>query len=184
MQEQTDELPKFIENGEGPPPPGYVPGKRIVIVIAVSLVAVLALNLWASFRNRDAADRDALASRVVDDPARVTVTWTPTADGLVEESVAIDGKTETVELIRRHVAKMREERANFGDFSTPAFEHRSLPGRDQLESLVPQMTITATDIDNGARLVFATPSADGKRELNRWADALRTERTGRTQPSA
>ncbi len=100
-------------------------------------------------------------------------------DGLVQEAVSISGSTEEVDLIRAWFRKDRERRANLGNFGSKAFEHRSLPGRDELEKLVPKMTITVEDIDGGARLTFATTDPTTIEQLGVWSTALAEERASR-----
>jgi hypothetical protein len=149
-------------------------------VFAAVLVAVFALNLWAAFQNRSESRRDEQAELLVDDPTRVTHTWTPTPDGLVEEAVTRTGDADDVALIRRHFRVLREQRANVGSFGTRAFKHRSLPGRDQLEKLVPQMTIESSPVEGGARLVFTTRSEEARQQLAVWGTALTDERRSRS----
>lgn len=173
------ETPDFVFDDDGPPPPGYIPGKRIVIVLGVVLVAVFALNLWASFHNRSEANRDEAAELLVDDPTRVRHTWTPTPDGLVEEAVSLGGGDDDVSLIRRHFGIALERRTRIGNFGTRAFRHRSLPGRDQLESLIPSMDIRSESIDGGARLTYRTDNPEAVAQLAIWGAALTRERAER-----
>jgi len=176
----ADRRDRLFIDEDGPPPPGYIPGRNLVIAFAAILVVVFGLNLWFALHNRSDAERLERAEQLVDDPARVRHTWRPAPDGLVEEAVSLTGSPQDVALVREWLAKLREERANIGNFGTRAFLHRSLPGRDQLEKLVPVMTIRVDDIADGARLTFTTTDPEAVEQLAVWGRALTEERAARS----
>ncbi len=69
-----DRDPAFVRDG-GAPPPGYIPGRTLVIALTAILVTVFAVNLGFALHNRSNAERMERAEALVDDPARVRATW-------------------------------------------------------------------------------------------------------------
>jgi len=129
--------------------------------LAVGIAAVVALAVGCT-ASPSVSDRQAtVASRGAQvmpfDLDATTHTFTPTADGGIQQVTADDPADATqVNLIREH---LRAERENFatGDFDDPATIHgMDMPGVAELRAGYRNITVTYRERPDGAELVYTT----------------------------
>ncbi|MGQ0831958.1 MAG: aspartate carbamoyltransferase [Microthrixaceae bacterium] len=137
--------------------------------------AVLLLILAACGDDGDGlADRQAaVAERGAEvmpfDLDATTHTFTDTDDGGIQTVVADDpADSDQIELVREH---LREERDKFarGDFEDPAAIHgHDMDGVAALAAGYRDITVTHTDLPDGARLTYSTSRADLVDAIHAW----------------
>lgn len=106
------------------------------------------------------------------DLERTTHRFLPTADGLRQEVVADNADdTNQVGLIREHLTS-EAKRFRSGDFSDPARIHGTkMPGLAELSAGATAITITYTNLDDGAAPDFRTSDPTLIQALHAWGEA-------------
>jgi len=145
------------------------------------LAGLLAAGWWLGVGDDSLADRRAEvaakgATVMPFDLTRTTHTFDKVATGGVQTVTANDPSDITqLELIRGH---LREEAAKFsrGDFSDPATIHgHDMPGLAELREGAARVDVQYKDLDNGARLTYATTEEPLIRGIHSWFDAQTTD---------
>ncbi|MFI7679039.1 hypothetical protein [Actinophytocola sp. NPDC049390] len=106
------------------------------------------------------------------DLEKTTHRFLPTPDGLRQEVVSDDPQDATqVELVREHLTS-EVDRFRDGDFSDPARIHGpDMPGLADLSAGAQSITITYTDLSDGAALDFRTSDPSLVQALHDWGAA-------------
>jgi hypothetical protein len=106
------------------------------------------------------------------DLEKTTHHFLPTEDGLRQEVVADHADDATqIELVREHLSS-EAERFRAGDFGDPAKIHGpDMPGLAELSAGASAITITYSELTDGAALDFRTADPNLVHALHTWAGA-------------
>jgi hypothetical protein len=149
--------------------------RNLTISLIASLVALggcAAQDVGAQQTARQAEVAEKGKAVMPFDLEATTHRFLPTADGLRQEVVS-DNATDTtqIDLIREHLTS-EADRFRTGDFSDPARIHGpEMPGLDVLSTGATAVTITYTDLDDGAALDFRTTDSTLIQALHAWGEA-------------
>ncbi len=98
-------------------------------------------------------------------------TFIPTSAGGVQSVMVHNDNADQIALVRQH---LRKEASAFshGDFSDPAYIHgTNMPGIAEMEHDYSKMSVTYSDIPNGARLVYYTTDPRLVQAVHAWFKA-------------
>jgi hypothetical protein len=142
-------------------------GLTVIAVVGVALAGCGGDD--QTDRQAEVADRGAAVMPF--DLDATTHTFTQTDDGGIQAVTADDASdAEQIGLIRGH---LHEERDNFagGDFDDPAAIHgHDMDGVAELRAGYTDITVTYTDLPDGAQLTYTTDRADLVDAVHAWFD--------------
>lgn len=144
---------------------------------ATVMVAAFLITLGGCFAPEQPASRQAEvaekgASVMPFDLDKTTHRFLPADGGLRQEVVADQpGDTQQITAIREHLTS-EANRFRRGDFSDPASIHgENMPGLAELAAGADRITVTYTDLPDGAALDFRTTDPILIQALHAWAKA-------------
>jgi len=149
--------------------------RNLALCLIASLVA-----LGACTAPKNSADQTARQAEIAEkgkevmpfDLEKTTHRFLPIDTGLRQEVVADNANDATqIELIQDHLTS-EAERFRSGDFGDPARIHGSnMPGLTELSAGATAITITFTNLDDGAALDFRTSDPALIQALHSWGQA-------------
>jgi hypothetical protein len=157
-------------------------GRFGLAVIAVVGVAVAGCGGdGQTDRQAEVADRGAAVMPF--DLDATTHTFTQTDDGGIQTVTADDPSDVTqIDLIRGHLHDERDKFAR-GDFDDPAAIHgHDMDGVAELRAGYADITVTYTDLPDGAQLTYTTENADLVEAIHAWFDRQLMDHGADAQP--
>jgi hypothetical protein len=145
-------------------------GLAVIAVIAVVGVAVAGCGGDdQTERQAEVADRGEAVMPF--DLDATTHTFTHTDDGGIQTVTADDpSDVEQIGLIREHLHEERDKFAR-GDFDDPAAIHgHDMDGVAELRAGYSDITVTYSDLPDGAQLTYTTEKADLVEAIHAWFD--------------
>ena len=143
--------------------------KRFALhIILGSLLAFAGCTSAAPDHQAEVAERG--ADVMPFDLERSTHIFEKLDEGGLQQVVSDDGDAEQTRLIREHLAEEAERFQN-GDFHDPAMIHGdNMAGLHELVTGADRLTITYSEIDDGAQILYAADDPDLVNALHAWFD--------------
>ncbi len=142
--------------------------KLVTLYILGALLALIGCTSPAPDRQAEVAERG--ADVMPFDLERSTYIFEKLDEGGLQQVVSDDGDAEQTQLIREHLAEEAERFQN-GDFHDPAMIHGDdMAGLHELVTGADRLTITYSEIEDGAQILYAADDADLVNALHAWFD--------------
>lgn len=155
-------------------------GNFLLAAIGIALAAILgtiSLLLWAGWLTLPQGHRQDMVhdmgSQVMPfNLGATTHIFEMTEDGGIQEVIADDpSDAEQITLIRQHL-QQEVMRFSAGDFSDPTSIHGTdMPGIRELAAGVEHVTITYSELPNGAQITFTAQDCSLVTAIHRWFGA-------------
>jgi len=141
--------------------------KRFALYIILgTLLAFAGCTSAAPDRQTEVAERG--AGVMPFDLERSTHIFEKLDEGGLQQVVSDDGDAEQTQLIREHLAEEAERFQN-GDFHDPAMIHGDdMAGLHELVTGADRLTITYSEIEDGAQILYTADDADLVDALHAW----------------
>ena len=159
--------------------------KRVWFLIAVIMVLVACRSQAATpvspERLEDVAARGAEVMPF--DLERTTHIFQKTDSGGLQQVISDDQDTQQIALIREHLAE-EAERFSRGDFHDPEMIHgENMAGLHQLVTGYERLTVSYSEIENGAQILYNTEDQALIEALHAWFDAQLSDHGPHAQDS-
>ena len=137
-------------------------------IMLVALFALAGCGPASTERQAEVAERGAEVMPF--DLERTTHIFEKLDNGGLQQVITDDGDAEQVRLIREHLTEEAERFQN-GDFHDPAMIHGDdMAGLHELVTGADRLTITYSDIDDGAQILYSADDPTLVNALHVWFD--------------
>ena len=142
--------------------------KRYVLYMLATLFALAGCGPASTEHQAEVAERGAEVMPF--DLERTTHIFEKLDSGGLQQVITDDGDAEQVRLIREHLAEEAERFQN-GDFHDPAMIHGDdMAGLHELVTGAERLTITYSEIDDGAQILYSADEPELVNALHAWFD--------------